>query len=100
MGECGFRVRFARVDVVVPLGQVLVADELESGHLLLGDLDAGLVLLAHADGADLQPGAGGRGADVVEDRLPAVEGSAGPVAADGAEEAVFDGVPLVMRNGA
>ena len=57
-GEFGFRVRLARVGVAVPLGQVLVADELESGHLLLGDLAAGLVLLAHADGADLQSGAG------------------------------------------
>lgn len=85
------------MDVVIPLGQVLVADELESGHLLPGDLDAGLVLLAHADGADLQSGPGG-GADVVEDRLPAIEGSAGPVAADGAEEVVFDGVPLVGLN--
>lgn len=84
------------MDVVVPLGQVLVADELESGHLLRGDLDAGLVLLAHADGADLQSGPGG--ADVVEDRLSAVEGSAGPVAADGAEEVLFHGVSLVGLN--
>lgn len=41
-----------------------------------------------------QPGVGGGGTDVVQDRVIATQRVAGPVLADLAEQAMIDGVPL------
>lgn len=88
------------LDVECSTGQRRVPGQVETGHLLLADLGAGLIFLLDTDRTHLQAGPGLRGLDAVEHGLPAVERPAGSVAADGAEEAVLDGVPLVTRKGA
>ena len=81
-------------DGVVPFRHDAVRSDAQLSHLGVGDLDAGLVGLAHEVGAHTQSGGGAGGAQVVQDGLVAVEGAARPVLADFAEQAVFDGVPL------
>ena len=73
---------------------MLVASDVDGCHLLVGDLDAGFVFLPVELGGNDQPGAGGCGGDVVEDEFEGLERAAGPVAADFAEQAMFDGIPF------
>ena len=88
-----------RANLVVPLRQGRAGEPLELRHLLGTDLDALGVGLGHARGGDLQARRGGRGAEVVQDRLEAVEWASGPVEADETEQAVFDRVPLAAATG-
>ena len=83
-----------RVNLVVPLRQGRAGEPLELRHLLGADLDALGVGLGHPGGGDLQASRGGRGAEVGQDRLEAVERSPGPVEAEETEQAGFDRVPL------
>lgn len=73
--------------------------EVESGHLCGSDLGAGRVVPLEQVGGDREAGPGGGGADVVEDKFPAEQRATGPVLADFAEEAVFDGVVLGLAWG-
>ena len=83
---------------VVPFRHDAVRSDAQLSHLGVGDLDAGLVGLAHEVGAHTQSGGGAGGAQVVQDRLVAVEGAARPVLADFAEQALFDAIPLRRRG--
>ena len=71
--------------------------QLQLLHLLVGDFDAFGVVGVHQVGVDFEASRGAGGAGVVEDRLVAVEGTAGPVLADLAEQPMLDGVPLRRR---
>lgn len=53
------------------------------------DFDSGRALASDGLSVHGQPSLGGRGADVVEDRLHAVEWDAGPTLADLTEEATL-----------
>ena len=79
-------------DGVVPLGDVVVAGDVERFQFLIADLDAGGVFLRVEPRGHHQAGAGGGGGDVVEDQFKGFQRAAGPIAADLAEEAMFDRV--------
>ena len=81
-------------DGVVPLGDGLVAGDVECFHLLVADLDAGGVFVPVEPGGHHQASAGGSGSDVVEDQIEGLQRAARPIAADLAEEAMFDRVPF------
>src|SRR3990170_7510067 len=79
---------------VVPLRQRLMVFDREVVHLSLLDLDPLGVALADEVCPDAKAGGRGGASEVLEDGLVAVQGSAGPVLADLAEEPVLDGIPL------
>ena len=66
----------------------------DRSELSVGYFDAVRVFLVDQLCGHAQPGVGGGGADVVEDRPVAAQRVAGPVLADLAEQAMVDGVPL------
>lgn len=69
-------------------------DQVEAAHLLVGDLDSGIVVFGNQIGADSEAGSSLGRADEVEHGVHVGERLAGPVPADLAEQAVLDGVPL------
>ena len=91
--------RRLRPNLVVPLGQFLGGEQGERGHLLVADPCALGILLGDARGGDLESGLGRRRPDVLQDGLEAVEGAAGPVEAEEAEQAMFNRIPLAAAGG-
>ena len=66
----------------------------DGSELSVGDFDALRVFLVDQLCGHAQPGVGGGGTDMVQDRLVAAQRVPGPVLADLAEQAMVDGVAL------
>ena len=79
-------------------------DEVELEHFRVGDSGSLVVVFGDELGGDDEAGFRRRSADEIEGFVDVGERLAGPVSADLAEEAVFDGIPLgrtgrVMADG-
>ena len=88
------RCRRPGVQGVVPVAVPFVAVQGKCRHLLVADRDAGRVGPGVQFGVDVQPGAGGGGADCGHDDLVAGQGPAAPVHGDVGEQPVLDLVPF------
>ena len=93
-----------RTDGVVAQRLDLMRFKGDGSELSVGYFDALRVFPVDELCGHAQPGVGGGGTDVVEDRPVAAQRVAGPVLADLAEQAMVDGVPLggaagVVTNG-
>ena len=81
-------------DGVVPFALEGVTNEIDRGHLGIGDGDAGGVARGIEFAADAQPSLGRGGADQIDDDAVADQWFGAPIRADERKEAVLDLVPF------
>ena len=79
---------------VVPVAVELGAPDIQGRHVRWADLDTGRTDVRVTVAIDLQSGAGGSGADQVDDGRQAGQRLAAPVPADERAQPVLDPVPL------
>jgi hypothetical protein len=93
-GRGAGRARVFRAQGVVPVAVPGVPVQRQGGHLLVADLDPGVIGAGVEVGADGQPGPGGGRGDRVDDDLVAGQRPAPPIHRDVGEQPVLDPVPL------